>query len=169
MNAITRAERAQFEAPTVTFTLNGREVTGLSTETILEIADHEGIEIPRLCYKSGLDSVGNCRSCMVEIKGERVLAASCCRTAQAGMQVTTDSERARKSQQMVIELLQSDMPEKEYTRHNEVDDWAARLDVGKPRFAPRPISRTPASPSISMPASSARAACAPAGTNRSTM
>jgi formate dehydrogenase major subunit len=138
MNAITRAERAQFEAPTVTFTLNGREVTGLSTETILEIADHEGIEIPRLCYKSGLDAVGNCRSCMVEIKGERVLAASCCRSAQAGMQVTTDSARARKAQQMVIELLQSDMPEKEYTRHNEVDDWAARLDVGKPRFAPRP-------------------------------
>jgi len=138
MNAITRAERAQFEVPTVTFTLNGREVTGLSTETILEIADHQGIEIPRLCYKAGLDAVGNCRSCMVEIKGERVLAASCCRTAQAGMQVTTDSERARKSQQMVIELLQSDMPEKEYTRHNEVDDWAARLDVGKPRFAPRP-------------------------------
>src|SRR5271156_2162821 len=138
MNAITRADRAQFEAPTVTFTLNGREVSGLSTETILEIADHEGIEIPRLCYKSGLDAVGNCRSCMVEIKGERVLAASCCRTAQAGMQVTTDSARALKAQQMVIELLQSDMPEKEYTRHNEVDDWAARLDVGKPRFAPRP-------------------------------
>jgi formate dehydrogenase major subunit len=138
MNAITRAERAQFEAPTVTFTLNGREVSGLSTETILEIADHEGIEIPRLCYQAGLDAVGNCRSCMVEIKGERVLAASCCRTAQAGMQVTTDSARARKAQQMVIELLQSDMPEKEYTRHNEVDDWAARLDVGKPRFAPRP-------------------------------
>jgi formate dehydrogenase major subunit len=138
MNAITRIERAQFEAPTVTFTLNGRPVTGLATDTILEIADREGIEIPRLCYQAGMDAVGNCRSCMVEIKGERVLAASCCRTAQAGMQVTTDSERARKSQQLVIELLQSDMPEKEYTRHNEVDDWAARLDVGKPRFAPRP-------------------------------
>src|ERR1700723_3811026 len=138
MNAITRAERAQFEAPTVTFTLNGREVTGLSTETILEIADHEGIEIPRLCYKAGLDAVGNCRSCMVEIKGERVLAASCCRVATKGMQVTTNNERVRKSQRMVIELLQADMPEKEYTRHNEVDDWAKKLKVGKPRFAPRP-------------------------------
>ena len=102
MNAITRAERAQFEAATVTFTLNGREVTGPSTDTILEIADREGIEIPRLCYSPTLDAVGNCRSCMVEIKGERVLAASCCRTAQPGMQVTTDSARARKSQQMVI-------------------------------------------------------------------
>jgi formate dehydrogenase major subunit len=138
MNAITRAERAQFDPATVTFMLNGREVTGPSTATILEIADSEGIEIPRLCYSPTLDAVGNCRSCMVEIKGERVLAASCCRTAQAGMQVTTDSARARRAQQLVIELLQSDMPEKEYTRHNEVDDWAARLDVGKPRFAPRP-------------------------------
>ena len=54
------------------------------------------------------------------------------------MEVTTTSERVRKSQQMVVELLQSDMPEKEYTRHNEVDEWAVKLKVGKPRFAPRP-------------------------------
>ena len=138
MNAITRAERALFDASTVTFVLDGREVTAPSNETILEIADREGIEVPRLCYAPGMDAVGNCRSCMVEIKGERVLAAACCRVPQAGMQVTTGSPRARKAQQMVIELLQSDMPEKEYTRHNEVDDWAVRLDVGKPRFAPRP-------------------------------
>jgi formate dehydrogenase major subunit len=138
MNAIPRTERAQFEAPTVTFVLDGREVTASSTDTLIEIADREGIEIPRLCYKPGMDAVGNCRSCMVEIKGERVLAASCCRVAVNGMQVTTTSDRVRKSQQLVIELLQSDMPEKAYTRHNEVDEWATRLRVGKPRFAPRP-------------------------------
>ena len=56
----------------------------------------------------------------------------------AGMQVTTNNERVRKAQQLVIELLQADMPEREYTRHNEVDEWAAKLNVGKPRFAPRP-------------------------------
>src|SRR6267142_2839729 len=138
MNAITRTERAQFDAPTVTFSLDGREITASSTDTLIEIADREGVEIPRLCYAPGMDAVGNCRSCMVEIKGERVLAASCCRTATAGMQVTTNSERVRKSQQLVIELLQSDMPEREYTRHNEVDEWAVKLKVGKPRFAPRP-------------------------------
>ena len=126
------------EAPTVTFLLDGREMTALPGETLIEIADREGIEIPRLCYKEGMDAVGNCRSCMVEIKGERVLAASCCRAPSAGMQVTTNNERVRKAQQMVIELLQSDMPEREYTRHNEVDEWAAKLKVGKPRFAPRP-------------------------------
>ena len=79
MNAITRNELAQIDVPTVSFELNGREVTGRATETMIEIADREGIEIPRLCYKEGLDAVGNCRSCMVEINGERVLAPSCCR------------------------------------------------------------------------------------------
>jgi formate dehydrogenase major subunit len=138
MNDITRSEPTAVKPPRVTFLLNGREVSGLSTETLIEIADREGVEIPRLCYKPGLDAVGNCRSCMVEIKGERVLAASCCRVPKTAMEVTTDSERARKSQQLVIELLQADMPEKHYTRHNEVDEWAARLNVGKPRFAPRP-------------------------------
>src|SRR6202453_125003 len=137
MNAIPRPQREPVEVPMVTFTMDGRELTAPATDTLIEIADREGIDIPRLCYKPGMDAVGNCRSCMVEIKGERVLAASCCRAPTKGMQVTTNSERVHKSRQLVIELLQSDMPEKEYTRHNEVDEWAARLKVGKPRFAPR--------------------------------
>src|SRR5882757_3206653 len=137
MNAITRTERAQFDAPTVTFLLDGREVTGSSTDTLLEIADREGVEIPRLCYMPGMDAVGNCRSCMVEIKGERVLAPSCCRAPQNGMEVNSKSDRAIASQKMVLELLLADMPEADYTRHNEVDEWAAKLGVGKPRFAPR--------------------------------
>ena len=122
---------------TVTFSLNGREVSGLQGEPILEVARREGIEIPHLCYKPGLDAVGNCRACVVEIAGERTLAPSCCRSATAGMKVTTDSERALKSQKLVLELLQSDMPEADYTRHNEVDQWSAKLGVGKPRFAAR--------------------------------
>ncbi len=138
MNAITRIEREEADASTVTFLLDGREISARHTDTLIEIADREGIEIPRLCYKAGMEAVGNCRACMVEIKGERVLAASCCRSPVNGMQVTTTSERVKQSQQMVIELLQSDMPEKEYTRHNEVDEWAVKLKVGKPRFAPRP-------------------------------
>ncbi|WP_240804853.1 formate dehydrogenase subunit alpha [Cupriavidus oxalaticus] len=74
---------------------------------------------------------------MVEIQGERALAPSCCRYPADGMQVQTESERARRAQRTVLELLQSDMPETEYTRHNELDQWAAKLEVGKPRFAPR--------------------------------
>jgi formate dehydrogenase major subunit len=122
---------------TITFTLNGKSVTSLKGEPILEVAKREGIEVPHLCYKPGLDAVGNCRACVVEIEGERVLAPSCCRSATPGMKVTTDSARAVKSQKLVLELLQSDMPEAEYTRHNEVDHWSAKLGVGKPRFAAR--------------------------------
>src|ERR1700676_455360 len=138
MNAVTREMRAHTDAPTVTFLLDGREVTASATDTLLEIADREGVAIPRLCYMPGMDAVGNCRSCMVEIKGERVLAASCCRTPVNGMQVTTNSERVRKAQQMVIELLQSDMPEKEYTRHNEVCEWEVKTKWGKRRLRPAP-------------------------------
>jgi formate dehydrogenase major subunit len=138
MNAVTREMRNLADAPSVTFVLDGREVTAPAGETLIEIADRLGIDIPRLCYKPGMEAVGNCRSCMVEIKGERVLAASCCRSPVAGMQVTTNSERVLKSQQLVIELLQADMPERDYTLHNEVDQWAIKLKVGKPRFAPRP-------------------------------
>ncbi|MDQ6638597.1 MAG: 2Fe-2S iron-sulfur cluster-binding protein, partial [Pseudomonadota bacterium] len=148
MNALTRNEMAELDAPVVSFELNGREVQARADLTLIEIADAEGIEIPRLCYKPGLDAVGNCRACMVEIAGERVLAPSCCRKPTEGMKVTTDSERALKSQRLVLELLLSDMPEAEYTRHNEVDEWAARLGVGKPRFAPRPA----VAPDLSHPA-----------------
>src|SRR5881296_2347861 len=137
MNAITRHELAQLDAPLVSFSLNGREVTGRATETLLQVAQREGVEIPHLCYKEGMEAVGNCRACMVEIAGERVLAPSCCRAPTAGMKVSTDSERVKKSQQLVLELLLSDMPEEEYTRHNEVDQWATRLGVGKPRFPAR--------------------------------
>lgn len=130
MNAITR---------TVNFTLDGREVEALEHETIIEVARREGIAIPHLCYKPGMEAVGNCRSCMVEIGGERLLAASCCRRAEPGMQVQTASPRALAAQKTVVELLLSDMPQAEYTRDNELTQWAAKLGVGKPRFdATRP-------------------------------
>jgi formate dehydrogenase major subunit len=138
MNAITRNELAQVDVPTVSFELNGRAVSARANETIIQVADREGVEIPRLCYKEGMDAVGNCRSCMVEINGERVLAPSCCRFPTEGMKVSSNSERAVHAQKMVLEILSSDMPEADFTRHNEVDAWAARLQVGRPRFEPRP-------------------------------
>jgi formate dehydrogenase major subunit len=145
MNAITKTELASLEAPLLSFSLNGKEVSGRATESILDVAKREGIEVPHLCYKDGLEAVGNCRACMVEINGERVLAPSCCRAPAAGMKVSTNSERAVASQKMVLELLQSDMPETAYTRNNEVDQWAAKLGLGKPRFEARQQVRQDAS------------------------
>ena len=134
MNMMSKLE-VQPEA--IEFKLNGKTVVGFSNETIIQTAKRVGIEIPHLCHKEGMRPDGNCRACMVEIKGERVLAPSCCRQPARGMEVTTDSARAVASQKMVLELLLSDMPKEHHTLNSELDDWAARLKVGTPRFAPR--------------------------------
>jgi formate dehydrogenase major subunit len=123
---------------TVSFTLNGKTLASRADQTILQIAQEHGIEIPRLCYMEGMRADGNCRTCMVEVKGERVLAPSCCRYPTDGMEITTNSARAVTSQKMSIELLLSDVPETSYTLNSELDVWAKKMGVGKPRFRARP-------------------------------
>ncbi len=138
MNMMSKLE---VQAEAIEFKLNGKTVRGFSNETIIQTAQRLGVEIPHLCYKEGMRPDGNCRACMVEIKGERVLAPSCCRMPASGMEVTTDSARAVASQKMVLELLLSDMPEERHTLNSELDQWATKLKVGKPRFTPRHQSR----------------------------
>jgi formate dehydrogenase major subunit len=134
---MTGMTKEELNAMPVEFKLNGRDVVGHANETIIQTARRYGVEIPRLCYMEGMRPDGNCRACMVEVKGERVLAASCCRKPAKGMEVVTDNARAVASQKMVLELLLSDMPKERHTLASELDKWAAKLQVGKPRFAPR--------------------------------
>src|SRR5258708_39832653 len=98
----------------IAFRLDGVEIHAAPGETIIQAADRLGVQIPRLCYKPGYRPDGNCRACMVEIKGERLLAPSCCRRPTAGMDVISASERAVHAQKMIVELLASDMPAKAY-------------------------------------------------------
>ena len=121
----------------ITFTLNGAPVEAQPDETMIQTAKRYGVEIPHLCYKEGMRADGNCRACVVEVKGERVLAPSCCRYPKDGMEVTTNSARALHSQKMVLELLLSDIPETAYTLNSELDQWAKKLQIGKPRFQAR--------------------------------
>ena len=114
------APERMLEQQAITFRLNGDEVSALPGETIIEVADRLGVEIPRLCYAPGMRPDGNCRSCMVEIKGERVLAPSCCRAPAAGMDVRSDSDRAVHAQKMIVELLASDVPERVYKLDSEL-------------------------------------------------
>ncbi|RWO53981.1 formate dehydrogenase subunit alpha [Mesorhizobium sp.] len=95
----------------VIFTLDGKTVTAADDETIWDVAKREGTRIPHLCHVDmpGYRPDGNCRACMVDVEGERVLAASCIRKPSAGMVVKTYTERATKSRQMVFELLASNM------------------------------------------------------------
>src|SRR5437762_5296848 len=121
----------------IEFELNGKTVMGFADEPVIETARRYGVDIPHLCYSPTLRPDGNCRACMVEIKGERVLAPSCCRQPKAGMEVSSDTPRALHSQRMIVELLAADMPEKKYKLDSELDYWKERLNVGTPRFARR--------------------------------
>jgi formate dehydrogenase major subunit len=71
----------------IRFTLDGREVEAESHETIWQVAKRVGTTIPHLCHLDapGYRPDGNCRACVVEIAGERTLAASCIRKPVAGM------------------------------------------------------------------------------------
>jgi formate dehydrogenase major subunit len=151
------------DLPLVEFTLDGVTVQALQGETILQAADRVGVEIPRLCYKEGYRTDGNCRACMVEIAGERVLAPSCCRAVTPGMEVQAASERARKSQQMVLEMLLADMPDRGYKwndgggadadagEHGELSLWASRLGV-QARAQLKALRRPQPAPDLSHPA-----------------
>jgi formate dehydrogenase major subunit len=132
-----RVSTQQLAMMPIEFKLNGETVIGRPDEPIIRTAKEHGVAIPHLCHGGNQRSDGNCRACVVEIKGERVLAPACCRFPTAGMEVTTNSPRALASQKMVLELLLSDMPKEQYTLDNKLLNWAKRLGVGAPRFEKR--------------------------------
>ena len=113
---------------TIRFTLDGREVEAEPGQTIWEVAHGRGLVIPHLCHKPapGYRPDGNCRACMVEIEGERTLAASCIREPKDGMVVTTDSARAEKARRMVIEMLLADQPVQEAAHDRSSHPRASR-------------------------------------------
>src|SRR5947207_4277597 len=124
-----------------TFSIDGREVDIRAGETIFRAARRLGIKLPHLCYspKPGYRPDGNCRVCMVEIEGERVLAASCIRTPTPGMQVKTQTSRAQAARRMVVELLLTDQPPKDVAHDPQSEFWltAERQDVATSRFPRR--------------------------------
>ena len=110
----------------IKFTLDGREVEAEAGETIWQVAKREGTSIPHLCWlpEPGYRPDGNCRACMVEVEGERVLTASCQRKVSDGMTVKTASERAKKSREMVFELLLSDQPARDEGHDPKSKFWS---------------------------------------------
>ncbi len=132
---------------TVTFTLDGTEVTAPKGMTIWEISHGRGLIIPNLCHKPqpGYRPDGNCRACMVEIEGERVLAASCIREPGEGMVVKTDTARAKNARKMVMEMLVADQPEQDVARDKSSHLWdmAAMQGVESSRFPKLEDGRIP--------------------------
>ena len=158
----------------VTFTLDGHEIVAREGETIWQAAARHGTDIPHLCYRDsdGYRADGNCRARMVEIEGERVLAASCIRTPSDGMVVSSDTHRAKTARKMVMELLVADQPPRAAAHDGLRTVALCRNTAGRGgasrRRPPRPLmTAIRRSPSTWMPVSSAICACAPAVKSRS--
>ena len=110
---------------TIRFTLDGQQVEAERGMTIWEISNGRGLVIPHLCHKPapGYRPDGNCRACMVEIEGERTLAASCIREPQEGMVVKTDTARAENARKIVVEMLLADQPERDVAHDKSSHLW----------------------------------------------
>jgi formate dehydrogenase major subunit len=136
-----------------TFQLNGHQITAKNGETILIAAENAGVSIPRLCFQNNCRPDGNCRACVVEIEGEKNLAASCSRLAIKGLVVYSNNARAQFSQKMVIKMLSSDLTEN-YNKGNiqssntELFKWVTHFDI-EPSNA---VKRTPVIIDFSNPA-----------------
>ena len=134
------------------FTLDGNVVAARPGETIWQVAKREGIDIPHLCWlpEPGYRADGNCRACMVEVEGERVLTASCIRRPTPNMVVKTATDRAVKARRMVIELLLADQPPREDSpdRVSPFWHWAELQGLDASRFPAHGILK----PDLSHPA-----------------
>jgi len=91
----------------VTFTLDGREVSAPAGEFLIAAAERAGTFIPRFCYHPRMKPVGMCRMCLVEVSGPRgaTLQPACYVPVANGMEVVTTSEKVAKAQDGVLELL----------------------------------------------------------------
>ncbi|AYE85041.1 formate dehydrogenase subunit alpha [Sulfitobacter sp. D7] len=131
----------------ITFTLDGQTVEAETGMTIWEVANGRGLKIPHLCHKPapGYRPDGNCRACMVEIEGERVLAASCIREPAEGMVVTTNNARAENARKMVMELLLADQPAQDvaHDKSSHMREMAALSGVESSRFPKLERDRIP--------------------------
>ena len=116
---------------TVTLTIDNRTVAAEPGETIWQVAKRLGTTLPHLCHRDapGYRPDGNCRACMVEVEGERVLAASCRREVADGMVVRTDTERAERSRRVVFEMLAADMPNAAPDPGSEFWQWASSFGI----------------------------------------
>ena len=135
----------------ISFFLNDKKVQANEDETIWHAAKRLGEEIPHLCYSDAKSyrADGNCRACMVEIDGERVLAASCIRKPSENMKVFTSSDRAKKSRELVFELLLADQPKKEdaHDPDSHFWKWIDEVEVKDSRFP----KKSACSPDVSHP------------------
>jgi bidirectional [NiFe] hydrogenase diaphorase subunit len=126
------------DRPNVPVVIDGRHLKALPGETILQVAQRSGIDIPTLCWLEGLSVMGGCRLCVVEVAEDRPLRPACATPVAEDMEVRTDSDRLQQHRRTIVELL---FAEGNHVcavcvanRRCELQDLAARLGVDHVRF-----------------------------------
>lgn len=118
--------------------LNGKEIETDPGQTILEVAQQHGVEIPTLCYHKDLNPTGNCRMCVVEVKGGRFLQAACVTPVANGMDIETHSPRVVTDRKMTLEMMLANHPMDcitcEANGHCELQDRAYEYQAVFPEF-----------------------------------
>lgn len=118
----------------VNLKINNIPVSVKEGTTILDAAKKLNFNVPTLCNHPDLSVAGNCRVCVVEVKGARLLAASCATPVSEGMEVLTNSEKVRTARKHVIELLLSehnaDCTKCFKNGHCELQDLASEYRIG---------------------------------------
>ncbi len=86
-------------------TINQRKLKFKADQTILDVAESNGIHIPTLCHLKGATPTGACRICVVEVEGARTLMAACSTPAAAGMKISTESPKVVRARRAILELM----------------------------------------------------------------
>lgn len=94
----------------VNLKINGMEIQAQAGRTILQVAQEHGLRIPTLCYHKDLNPSGNCRMCVVEVKGGRFLQAACVTPVWEGMEIETSSDKVMKDRKLTLELMLANHP-----------------------------------------------------------
>jgi CRP-like cAMP-binding protein/Fe-S-cluster-containing dehydrogenase component len=128
----------------VDLVIDGRPVRVPAGTSVFDAARMNGIAIPTLCHLQNETPVGVCRLCVVDTKA-RVLAASCVRPCDPGMEVSTNSDKVLAARKTVLELLMSDHPSpcarQQHSGDCELETLAHAAGVTQPRFAKRSVAR----------------------------
>ncbi|TSE29804.1 formate dehydrogenase subunit alpha [Tepidimonas charontis] len=141
----------------IAFTLDGQPVQARPGETLWDVARRVGTELPHLCHRPGLPPAGNCRACVVEVVGERVLTAACCRAPEPGMRVRTDSARAVQARRTVLELLAADAPDSAALHaDSELVHWQRATGAEPGRWPARGAAQAAAAADTTHPAITVR-------------
>jgi len=96
------------EKPQISITINDIPVTVEEGSTILDAAHKINLHIPTLCYHPDLKVAGNCRVCVVELKGGKELVTACSTAVTEGMVLFTNSSKVRTARKTIVELLLSE-------------------------------------------------------------